>query len=249
MISRKIISTLSVFFICGVIALDAMAKPKAKDGTVTIKLNESTTKIRIPPAGLNITEFSVDAIVNPANVMLQHGAGVAGAISKAAGPKLQEWSDKAPIWETGLTLEEMGLALEDRLHMHLLPGQAIISPSFDLIKNNVKAIIHTVGPDMRVDIERENGDALLYNAWYNALEVAATDACIKTIAFPSISTGIFGFPKERAGEIALEAIVDFILKNPHRFETINILLWSDTRDAYVNAISTVVESECLWYEE
>jgi O-acetyl-ADP-ribose deacetylase len=241
MISRKIISALSAFFICGTLSLRAaVEKPEAyievlRDGTVTIKLDGSSTKIEIPPAGLNLTEFRVHAIVNPANTMLQHGAGVAGAISKAAGPKLQKWSDKVPILKNCWDPRYRSVRLQ--------VGQAIISPSFDLIKNNVTAIIHTVGPDMRVDSERKNGATLLYRAWYNALEVAADNVCIKTIAFPSISTGIFGFPKERAGEIALEAIVDFILKNPHRFEAINILLWADTRDAYVDAISTVLEAK------
>jgi O-acetyl-ADP-ribose deacetylase len=239
MISRKIISALSAFAICGTLSLSAaVEKPKAnvvvlKDGTVTIKIKGSPTKIEIPPAGLNLTEFKVDAIVNPANTMLQHGAGVAGAISKAAGPKLQKWSDNVLIQRNSWDPRYRRVRLQG--------GRAMISPSFDLIKNDVTAIIHIVGPDMRVDHERKHGDTLLYNAWYNALKIAATDACIKTIAFPSISTGIFGFPKERAGEIALQAISDFIQKHPHRFERIYILLWPDTRDAYVNAISTVLE--------
>jgi O-acetyl-ADP-ribose deacetylase (regulator of RNase III) len=238
MVIKKIIAVMAAFAICG--SLDAIEKPKAdvvvlKDGTVTIRLNGSSTKIEIPVADLDITSFRVQAIVNPANDMLQHGGGVAAAISKAAGPKLQEWSNEVPIcWKPVYR------------STRLPTGHAMISPSFDLVKNNIRAIIHTVGPNPCADEDqKKNANKYLYDAWYNALKVASGDEWIKTIAFPSISTGIFGFPKERAGEIALQAIVDFIQKNPCRFKRIYILLWSDTRDAYVNTISTVVEPTFL----
>jgi O-acetyl-ADP-ribose deacetylase len=245
------------FAICNAAALYAAEKPKADislrgnvrmekpkadiclrgNGRITITLHGSKTYIVLPAPGGNhdITTMH-DAIVNPANTMLAHGGGVAAKISEAAGPRLQEWSDAIPAQRQCHVPSPTGI----RVHV----GQAIVSPAFDLEKKGVSYIIHTVGPDLRRVEQQKNGDQYLYNAWYNALDAAAKhDPAIQEISFPSISTGIFNFPKERAGEIALQAVTDFVSTHPNRFRTINILLWKDTFAAYADAIEKVLNVE------
>jgi O-acetyl-ADP-ribose deacetylase (regulator of RNase III) len=196
-------------------------------GTYTIRIKGSSTNIIIPPAGKHDITTMKDTIVNPANTMLQHGGGVAAAISKATGPKLQKWSDNLPVSKA-------------KPHERVPLGQAVISPAFNLEQRGINYIVHTVGPDMRIPEQEEQGDELLYDAWYNALKVAAEhDSDIQDIYFPSISTGIFKFDKNLAGKIALQAVVDFIREHPNRFHSITILLWPDTHDAYIKAINKI----------
>ncbi|HEV2916842.1 MAG TPA: macro domain-containing protein [Candidatus Babeliales bacterium] len=199
------------------------------NGHITAVLEGSSTHIILPEPGNHDITHMNDTIVNPANTMLQHGGGVAAAISKAAGPELQAWSDAIPLYKINPPYR-------------VKIGQAIISPAFNLKKRGINYIVHTVGPDMRDTQQAKNGDKLLYDAWYNALQVAAChDQSIKEIYFPSISTGIFGFNKKRAGEIAIQAITDFIRTYPNRFASITIVLWPDTFDAYANAIEKIID--------
>jgi O-acetyl-ADP-ribose deacetylase (regulator of RNase III) len=122
----------------------------------------------------------MDAVVNAANAELRMGGGVAGAIHRAAGP--------------GLELECRGLA-------PIRPGQAVITGAHSMPN---RYIIHCLGPVFRVD---EPGDALLACCYRNALQIART-AAIRSIAFPAISTGAFGYPVEPAARIAFETIID-----------------------------------------
>ncbi|PZR18369.1 MAG: hypothetical protein DI536_00345 [Archangium gephyra] len=125
----------------------------------------------------DITQLEVDVIVNAANVTLLGGGGVDGAIHRAAGIKL-------------------------RLHCATLggarTGQVKLTPGFNL---KAKAIAHAVGPVWRNGHSDE--DALLESRYRNALRLAE-EAGHRSIAFPAISTGIFGFPFERATRIALK---------------------------------------------
>lgn len=134
----------------------------------------------------DITKFEVDAIVNAANTSLLGGGGVDGAIHRAAGPRLLEFNRKLGGCET---------------------GEAKISPGFNL---PAKYIIHTVGPVWKGG--NYNEDKLLANCYRNSLKLAV-DNKIKTIAFPAISTGIYGFPLERATKIALMEVKNFLEKN------------------------------------
>ena len=154
----------------------------------------------------NITHQQVDAIVNAANEDLSHGGGVAKAISNAAGKSLQEYSDKMPIISNG-----------ERCPM----GKAVITPAFDLEEIGIKKIIHTTGPRGTTP-EKEQ---LLYDTYTNSLQVAK-DNNLKSIAFPAISTAIFGYDINEATPVALKAIKDFVIKNPQAFNEIRFVVFS-----------------------
>jgi O-acetyl-ADP-ribose deacetylase len=124
----------------------------------------------------------MEAIVNAANAMLRSGGGVAGAIHRGAGP---------------------GLAEECRKLAPIQPGQAVITGAHHLPNRHV---IHCLGPVYGVD---EPSDQLLSSCYRNALQLAE-DNGIKSIAFPAISTGAFGYPLEPAVQIALNTVVDML---------------------------------------
>jgi len=150
----------------------------------------------------DITEENVDAIVNAANEYLKHGGGVAGAIVRKGGKIIQEESDKIGYCPT---------------------GKAVITTGGNL---KAKYVIHAVGPVWKGG--NENEDELLYSAVRSSL-LLANEYNLKSISFPAISTGIFGFPKERASKIILKAIFDFIneFKNKTTIENIRICLFDD----------------------
>ncbi len=133
----------------------------------------------------DITKLKVDAIVNAANTGLKMGGGVCGAIFKAAGPaELQAACDKIGPIKT---------------------GQAVITPGFGL---PVKFVIHTAGPVYRQD-EKEESERLLRAAYTNSMKLALENDC-QSVAFPLISSGIYGYPKDEALRVASTAIQDFI---------------------------------------
>jgi len=133
----------------------------------------------------DITKMHVDAIVNAANTGLLMGGGVCGAIFKAAGAaRLQAACDKlAPI----------------------KTGEAVITPGFNL---PAKYVIHTAGPVYR-EWNKEQSEQLLRAAYTNSLKLAAENKC-ESIAFPLISSGIYGYPKDEALKVAVSAIKDFL---------------------------------------
>ena len=137
----------------------------------------------------DITKIGVDAIVNAANSSLLGGGGVDGAIHRAGG--------RAILNECMKIVERQG---------GCPTGEAVITTAGNM---PARYVIHTVGPVWHGGMNNE--DQLLANAYSNSLRLAV-DNGVKTIAFPNISTGVYGFPKERAANIAIEAVRKF-LKN------------------------------------
>lgn len=132
---------------------------------------------------ISITDLAVDAIVNAANSYLQHGGGVCGAIFSAAGPReLQAACDEIGYCET---------------------GSAVTTPGFRL---KARYVIHAVGP---VWYGGSSGEAeKLYSCYQAAMEEARKHDC-HSIAFPLISSGIYGYPQEEAWRIAIRSIRDW----------------------------------------
>ncbi|MDD5428483.1 MAG: O-acetyl-ADP-ribose deacetylase [Candidatus Omnitrophica bacterium] len=148
----------------------------------------------------DITKIKADAIVNAANTTLLGGGGVDGAIHRAAGPEL---------------------LAECRTLGGCRTGEAKITKGYDLLAHYV---IHTVGPVWHGG--RSGEGELLASCYRNSLKLAAQNG-VKTIAFPSISTGAYRFPIEEAAEIAISTVSDFLEKNPGIFDRIVFVLFSD----------------------
>ena len=137
----------------------------------------------------DITTLAVDAIVNAANQVMLGGGGVDGAIHRAAGDELFEACLKVP---------------EVRPGVRCPTGEARITPGFKL---PAKFVIHTVGPVYR---DGQHGEPEKLAACYrNSLALAAENGC-QSIAFPCISTGIYGYPKEEAAAIAVREVKEFL---------------------------------------
>ncbi|MFN8672288.1 MAG: O-acetyl-ADP-ribose deacetylase [Candidatus Sericytochromatia bacterium] len=153
----------------------------------------------------DITTLKVDAIVNAANNSLLGGGGVDGAIHKVSGKELLEECKTLKGCET---------------------GQAKITKGYKL---PAKYVIHTVGPVWRGGFSQE--EEILANCYKNSLKLAL-EYNIKTIAFPSISTGIYGFPIEKASKIAIKEMIEFLQNNPDFNKIIAVCFSQKDYDIY-----------------
>ena len=147
-----------------------------------------TNKIEIIKG--DITKMEVDAIVNAANTSLLGGGGVDGAIHRAGGPAILEECRKIIARQGGCKT-----------------GEAVITTAGNL---KAKFVIHTVGPVWNG--RHKNEPQKLVTCYKNSLQLAADNDC-KTIAFPCISTGVYGYPLNEAAKIAVETGSEFISQN------------------------------------
>jgi O-acetyl-ADP-ribose deacetylase (regulator of RNase III) len=145
----------------------------------------------------DITRVAADAIVNAANSSLLGGGGVDGAIQRAAGPALLNACMKIRS-TTG----------------ECQPGDAVITIAGNL---PAKFVIHTVGPIWHGG--QNNESTLLRNAYINSMRLAIENGC-HSIAFPNISTGVYGYPKEQAAHIALKTVFNFLKENDSNINVI-----------------------------
>jgi O-acetyl-ADP-ribose deacetylase len=162
----------------------------------------------------DITDVEADAIVNAANSTLLGGGGVDGAIHRKGGPKILEECKRirATEWPDGL-----------------LTGNAVITSGGNL---KAKHVIHTVGPIWRAGFYDEA--KLLRQAYRFSLKLAVANG-LKSVAFPSISTGSYGYPTEEAAGVAVVAVKDFLEKED-KLDKVTFVLFSDRDlDIYLKA--------------
>lgn len=156
-------------------------------------------------------QADMDAVVNAANAQLRRGGGVAGAMHRAAGPGLEE--ECLPLGP-------------------ILPGQAVITSGHNLPNGYV---IHCLGPVYGRD---EPSDVLLADCYKNALYLAE-QVKIEAIAFPAISTGVFGFPMEAAAQVAFKTIL-FELPKLKALKLIRFVLFSESdRDLHSQVLDSL----------
>jgi len=163
----------------------------------------SIGKTKVVAVRGDLTQQDTDAIVNAANSSLMGGGGVDGAIHRAGGPEILEQCKKIAA--------EIGT---------LPAGQAVITTGGNLAAPHV---IHTVGPVWHGGTKNE--PRTLANAYRNSLELARVKG-LRSISFPSISTGAYGYPIEEAAGIAVKTVSKYVVKHP--FDEVRFVLFSES---------------------
>ena len=162
----------------------------------------------------DITTMTTDAIVNAANSGLKGGGGVDGAIHRAGGLAILE--------ECKEIVSKQG---------RLPTGQAVITTGGNMI---TRYVIHTVGPIWHGGSQGE--PELLASAYFESLKLAAENN-LSSIAFPSISTGVYGYPVEEASRIAIKTIASFLQQSTSIKEVVFVLFNAEAYDAYAAALA------------
>ena len=157
----------------------------------------------------DITQQDTEAIVNAANEQLRVGGGVDGAINRAGGPKIQEEARKIGRCPT---------------------GQAVITTGGNL---KARYVIHTVGPIYRDG--RQGEPELLASAYRESLKIASARG-IKSLAFPSLSTGVYGYPVPDAARVALTTVKDYLAQHPEIELVRFVLFGKPTFEGYAAAL-------------
>ena len=163
----------------------------------------------------DITCLDVDAVVNAANSSLLGGGGVDGAIHRAGGPAV---------------LNECRDIRNHRYPDGLPPGRAVLTTAGNM---PAEYVIHTVGPIWHGGATNER--ETLSNAYRNSLKLA-TETGVKSIAFPAISTGIYGFPKKIAAVIAVDTILEHLKKNSLPREVTLVFFSEKDKDSFYSAV-------------
>lgn len=163
----------------------------------------------------DITQQDTDAIVNAANTALRPGGGVDGAIHRAGGPAIEAEARQLGGCPT---------------------GEARITTGGNL---KARYVIHTVGPVYKDGLHRE--PELLASCYWESMKLAAAKG-LKTVAFPSISTGVYGYPLEAAAKVALTTVKDFLAQHPE-IELVRMVLFGrPAYEAYAGALRELGDS-------
>ncbi len=183
----------------------------------TVRVNNAKLVLKIG----DITEEDTEAIVNAANSSLMGGGGVDGAIHSKGGPEI---------------LKECKEIRKNMYPNGLPTGEAVITTGGNL---KAKYVIHTVGPICYEKKLTEEKKELLKKAYTNSLRIAK-EKNIKTVAFPSISTGAYGCPVYKSAKAALKAVIDFLNKENHIKEVRFVLFTEDTYKEYKKALQELL---------
>lgn len=167
----------------------------------------------------DITEQSVDAIVNAANTRLAGGSGVDGAIHRAGGPAIMAECDRLRAQQGGCPT-----------------GTAVITTAGHL---RAKAVLHTAGPVWRGG--RSGEPEALRSCYRSALELARRHG-LRAVAFPSISTGVYGYPVDQAARTALATVREVLAADPGAFDEIRFVLFSQQDLATYRAVLDELEA-------
>jgi len=180
-------------------------------------MDEKTSYLdgRVRVAVGDITTFDGDAIVNAANASLLGGGGVDGAIHSAGGPEI---------------LRECRRIRERDYPDGLPTGRAVRTTAGRLA---AKAVVHTVGPVWHGGSDGE--DDLLASCYRESLRIAA-EAGYRRVAFPAISTGVYGFPADRAARIAFRTVSDFLRSNELPGEVTMVLFSPHDAETFIRAV-------------
>jgi O-acetyl-ADP-ribose deacetylase (regulator of RNase III) len=172
-------------------------------------------KTRVRLVRGDITDQEVDAIVNAANSSLMGGGGVDGAIHRIGGPAILEACKeiRRRQWPNGMPM-----------------GEAVITTGGRL---RARYVIHTVGPVWKG--ENENESEILASCYKNSLSIATMHA-LRSVAFPSISTGAYGYPMEKASGVALRTVKDFVEKEGRPAEVVFVLFTETDLKVYLQAL-------------
>lgn len=168
-------------------------------------------KCRVQLLQGDITEQQVDAVVNAANAELAGGGGVDGAIHRAGGPEIMQDTDK-------------------RYPDGCPTGEAVASVAGRL---SAQHVIHTVGPIWRGG--REGEPAALASCYRKSLQLAVDLDC-KSVAFPAISTGVYGYPLDLAANVALKSAIDFLKWHKHPEEVRFVLFGEGAFGAFARSL-------------
>ncbi len=161
----------------------------------------------------DITKVPVDAVVNAANSSLLGGGGVDGAIHRAGGPEILEACRQIRARQGGCAT-----------------GEAVITTAGKL---PAKYVIHTVGPVWRGGGQGEEN--LLANAYRNSLRLAVENNC-RSVAFPNISTGVYGYPLRQAAQVVHQTVGRFLEEHPDAFQTIIFVCFDEENYGLYNQL-------------
>ena len=161
----------------------------------------------------DLLKQNVDAIVNAANPLIEGGGGVDGRIHHAAGPEL---AAACRAYKLAHKIHQINIA------------EAVLTESYKIkeISPSIQYVIHTAGPDCRVDAQRDNKEFLLASAYTNALALAS-ERGIKSIAFPAISTGAYSYPLWEAQHVAMQAVKEFLESNAKAFSEVLLVYYTE----------------------